>query len=75
MRGDRGFLLIVEDHSPVHDPHRLMIGRGWETCLTTGPSQASALIDGGVTPDCIILLMRRPDEGGSAVLRKVRTAG
>jgi len=76
MRGDRGFLRIVEDdHAPSRDPNRLFPESGWETCLATTAGEALALLDRGLEPDCIVLPMRRPDEGGAAVLRRVHEAG
>jgi ActR/RegA family two-component response regulator len=76
MSGNRGLLMIVEeDHAPCRDPHRLMPERGWGTCLATTATEALGLLDAGLRPDCLVLPMRRPDEGGAAVLRKVREAG
>jgi ActR/RegA family two-component response regulator len=76
MRENHGFLIIVEDgHVLSRDPQRLMPKRGWKTCVATTASRALVLLDRGLKPDCIVLSMRRPDEGGAAVLRKVREAG
>jgi len=76
MRGDRSFLMIVEDdHAPICDPNRLFPESGWETCLATCASEALTLLDRGLKPDCIVLPMRRPDEGGAAVLRRVHEVG
>ena len=76
MRDHRGLLMIVEeDRTPGRGPDRLFPERGWETCLVTTATGALALLAGGLEPDCIVLPMRRSEEGGAAVLRRVREAG
>jgi len=75
MRGNHGFLMIVEDgHAPSRDPNRLFPRRGWETCLAITAGQALTFLDRGLEPDCIVLPKRRPGEGGAAGLREVHEA-
>jgi CheY-like chemotaxis protein len=76
MRDHRVLLMVVEeDRTPGRGPDRLFPEGGWRTCLATTAAEALALLDRGLEPDCIVLPMRRPEEGGTAVLRRVREAG
>jgi ActR/RegA family two-component response regulator len=75
MRDDRGLMIVEEGYASGRDPNRLFPKRGWETCLATTAIEALALLDRRLEPDSLVLLMRRPGQGGAAVLRKVREAG
>jgi DNA-binding response OmpR family regulator len=64
-------LLIVEDDGAMREVWRVVFEtRGWEVAVATTAAEGRASLD--PPPDHLLLDLLLPDQGGEAILRKIR---
>jgi CheY-like chemotaxis protein len=69
-------LMIVEDDpASRRSLASIFSRRGWAICSAATVAEASAFLEHGLVPDCMVLDLQMPDGDGVDVLRRVRTAG
>jgi DNA-binding NtrC family response regulator len=68
--------MIVEDDPSSRSSLRSIFSRrGWVVCTAATLSEAMALLDHGLVPDCLVLDLVLPDGNGEDVLKKIRDDG
>lgn len=69
-------LMIVEDDpSSRRSLESIFSRRGWAVCSAATLAEATAFLDHGLVPDCMVLDLQLPDGDGEEILRKVRGGG
>ena len=68
-------MIVEDDPSSRSSLGSIFSRRGWAICSAGTLSEAMALLDHGLVPDCLVLDLVLPDGNGEEILSKIRTDG
>ena len=68
-------MIVEDDPSSRSSLGSIFSRRGWAICSAGTLSEAMALLDHGLVPDCLVLDLVLPDGNGEEILSKIRTGG
>jgi DNA-binding NtrC family response regulator len=71
----RVLMIVEDDPSSRASLGSIFARRGWAICSAGTLSQAMALLDHGLVPDCLVLDLVLPDGNGEEILSKIRRDG
>jgi CheY-like chemotaxis protein len=71
----RVLMIVEDDPSSRSSLGSIFSRRGWAICSAGTLSEAMALLDHGLVPDCLVLDLVLPDGNGEEILDKIRKDG
>jgi DNA-binding response OmpR family regulator len=71
----RVLMIVEDDPSSCKSLGSIFSRRGWAICSAGTLSEAMALLDHGLIPDCLVLDLVLPDGNGEEVLKRIRDGG